>query len=451
MRLTLTAAATALLASSAAVSAQEEQVLLSVDGELGDYGIDALEDVRHGRVALVHDPAGVRLALHFLRDEAPAQPPPPSQPPPPELAPGDDRSPQVRALWVWNTDQLLVEPTERVTFLDFVAEQRIERVFLYVPAAEGQSPAAGYLPFDGDRLAPLLADLHARGASTYALDGDRDYVHPENHEGVLRTVRRVVEHNRTHRPEEQFYGVRYDIEPYLIAGFQGPRQREILDNYVQLLARVAEVAHAGGVRVGADIPFWFDAGDEITGSPFEAELNGRVAPVLEHVMASVDDIGIMAYRTTVDGPNGVLLHSRAEIDLGNRGNAQVYVGVETTHIYDEDLYTLRGPGRTGLPPLPDARWIVAEELEGGEVRLSLVEGQEMLDELAARATDLDGLRYWFAGQPVPLPGDLISFHALGADAMWQTASEIERNFGSQPSYLGLAFHDYRGLRELLAR
>jgi len=444
-------AAACVLLAAPALTAQEGPVSLSVDAMLSDYGFARVDSIRHGRVSLVRDPAGDRLTLHFLRTEPPAPPPVPEPVELPEPSEGARGGPELRALWVWNTAELLDDAEARSSFLDFIAQQSISRVFLYVPVVAGEAPRAGYLPFDGERLAPLLSQLHARGALAYALDGDPEYVRPENHAGVLATVRRVAEHNRAHPPEERFYGIRYDIEPYILPGFQGPRRREILDDYVHLLSAVAEVAHESGLRVGADIPFWFDAGDEVTGAAFEAELDGTVGPVLDHVMSTVDDIGIMAYRTSAGGPNGVILHSSAEIARGSHGWAKVFVGVETTYIYDEELYTLRGSARRGLPPLADARWIVLEELDGGEVRISLVEGQEAFDELAARAGDEQRLRYWFAGQPVPLPGSFISFHSLGAEAMRATTAEIEEAFGSQPGFLGLAFHDYRGLRELLER
>ena len=451
MRYCLAVVATSFLTVASALGAQEAQVLLSIDADLSDYGIERVDDVRHGRVALVHDPAGERIAVHFLRTVSPSEAPAIEPAPLPDLGQGDDRAPEMRALWVWNTAEILADAAEQASFLEFVSEQSIQRIFLYVPVVEGQRPEAGYLPFDGDRLAPLLAELNDRGALTYALDGDPEYVHPENHAGVLRTVRRAAEHNRTHPPEERFHGVRYDIEPYILPGFQGPQRREILDGYVQLLASITEIAHEGGLRAAADIPFWLDAGDEVTGEAFEAELDGQLGPVLGHIMNTVDDVGIMAYRTSADGPNGVVHHATGEIARGDRGRAGVFVGVETTHIYDEELYTLRGSARTGMPPLPDARWIVLEDKGDGEVRVSLVEGQEMLDALAGRTDDPERLRYWFAGQPVPLPGDFISFHSLGLDAMTSTTAEIERRFRHQPSYLGLAFHDYRGLRALLER
>jgi hypothetical protein len=450
LRYTLAVTAVSTLAVASGVGAQEEPLLLSTEVELADYGLEHVEDVRRGRVSLVHDPDGPRIALHFLRSTSGTGLPGIQPDQRDRLETGSDDRPEVRALWVWSTAEILADEAERADFLDFVADQAIERVFLHVPAAEGEAPSAGYVPFDGDALAPLLAALHARGALTYALDGDPNYVRPENHAGVLRTVRRVVEHNRSRPPEERFHGVRYDIEPYLLPGFQGPRRQQILDQYVRLIAALAEVAHEGGLRVGADVPFWLDGPDEETGQPFEAELEGVRWGVLRHVMATVDDVAVMAYRTTAEGPNGVLRGAGHEIVLGNGlDRADVFVGVETTRIPDEELHTFRGRPRAGLPTLPDARWVVAEELERGRVRISLVEGAEALAVLARRAADTNRLRHWFAGQPLPLPGDMLSFHSLGADAMRSVTDEIVRRFRAQSSFLGLAFHDYRGLRALL--
>lgn len=451
MRHTFAVTVAVALAATSVASAQEGPVLLSADASLTEYGLPSLDSVRLARVALVHALEGDRIALQLLRRGPAAPAPAPSPDEASSLPPGNDQRTEARAMWVWSTAEILSDALARARFLEFVKERSIGRVFLYVPAAEGRSPFAGFLPFDGEALAPLLAALHERGAKTYALDGDPDYVRPENHPGVLRTVRRVIEHNRTHPPEERFHGVRYDVEPYVLPAFQGPDREKILTDWVGLLESVSTLAHEADLRVGADIPFWLDAGDEMSGEPFEAVVDGERRPALELIMRTVDDVAVMAYRTHSEGADGVVPNASGEVALGRGGDAGVYVGIETTRIDDEELYTVRGPGRTGVPPLADARWVVAEELDGGTVRVWLAEGPRALDALTREAEDPRALRYWFAGQPAPVPGDMISFHSLGADAMWSVAAEIDRRFGSQPGYLGLAFHDYRGLSELLGR
>lgn len=440
------------LVAASGVGAQDATPLLSIDARLGDYGLTDLDDVLRGRIALVHDPAGDRIALQLLRSTlAPVVTPIVESAVSTDVAPYAPVPSGENALWVWNTREILQSAAERRTFLDFIEAEVIRRVFLYLPAAEGQQPSAGYIPFDGAELAPLLAELHARGALTYALDGDPYYAAEENHAGVLRTVRRLGEYNLSRPPEERFFGVRYDVEPYLVSGFQGPGRQQILDGYVALLAKVSATAHRAGLEVGADIPFWFDARDEETGEPFEAVLDGVREPVLNHVMAHVDDVGVMAYRTRADGPNGVLSQSSGEMARGRFSDVGVFVGVETTHLFDEDIYTFRGTPRMDLPTLRDATWIVLEDRGEDLVRIWFASGGEALDELARRTADPGALRTWFAGQPVSLPGDLLSFYSLGPEAMEALAQEVARHFGSDPAFLGLAFHDYRGLSALRQR
>ena len=130
-----------------------------------------------------------------------------------------------------------------------------------------------------------------------------------------------MEHNASVPADERFHGVRYDIEPYLAPGFQGPARQALLDGYVELLAGVAEIADGGGLAVGVDIPFWFDAPDEETNVRMTAPLAGRTAPLLEHVMSLVDDLAIMDYRTEAFGPNGALAHAYHELRMCGAGAA----------------------------------------------------------------------------------------------------------------------------------
>ena len=442
-----------LMVVTSRAQAQQTIPLIGADVGLSDFGIDALADVARGRVSVAYAPDGPYLNIHFLRDT----PTPPRRDPPPQpevgRAPDEHGDPRERqtALWVWNTRDLLDDRAERDTFLDFVEAQSITRIFLYLPAAHGTEPRSGYIPFDGRELGPFLSELRARGALAYALDGDRDYVRPENHAGVFRTVERLVEHNRSVPAEQRFHGVRYDIEPYLAPGFQGPARQDLLDGYVELLAGVAERAREGELKVAVDIPFWFDAPDEETGEYMEAELGGERRPLIEHVMSLVDDVAIMDYRTAAGGPNGALVHAQGELVLGARADVGVFVGVETTRLLDEDMHTFFGPVRDGLPPSGPARWVVLEGRADGRARIWLVDGADAVARLAESVDASSELRHWPAGRPARIAADAQSFYALGRAAMEEVTDEVVRTFASRPAFLGLAFHDYEGLRALLGR
>ena len=440
------------LVTTSAAEAQRALPLLSVDVDPEGYGVASADGIRRGQLSVAYAPEGPRLTVYYLRSD-PVRPRVtyPDPPPTPDPHPDSELEPPHTALWVWTTEAILRHPAERAAFLDFVEEQGITRVFLYLASAEGERPSAGYIPFSSDELGPLLAQLRERGALAYALDGDRDYVLEENHAGVFRTVRRLVEHNRSVPPEERFHGVRYDIEPYLAPGFQGPARQTLLDGYVELLSGVAGIAREGGLAVAVDIPFWFDAPDEETGERMTATLDGRTAPVLEHIMSLVDDVAVMDYRTDAFGPNGALAHAYHELRMAEGTGVDVFVGVETVRLLDEDLHTFHGPAREGLPEDADARWVVLEEGADGGATLWLVDSEPALAELRRRAGDARLLRHWPAGRPTRVAADAQSFRNLGPGTMREVTAEIVRRLVSSPAFAGLAFHDYRGLRELLAR
>jgi hypothetical protein len=455
--LTAARAGTALVAAllgnavrAPSASAQDALPLLSVELELGQYGLQGAEEVRRGRVAIAWHPTGPDLDLYYVRAD-PVQPRPPAAEPPPALEPvrGELPVPRHTALWVWRTSEIFADPGLRAAFLRFVEEERITRVFLYLPAGPGGRASAGFVPFDSDQVGPLVADLRAHGALTYALDGDRDYVRRENHAGVYRTVERLVQHNRSVPLEQRFHGVRYDIEPYLAPGFQGPGRQELLDGYVEVLHGASRIAHEGGLAFGADIPFWFDARDEETGAYFEATVNGRSARLIEHVMSAVDDLAIMDYRTEVHGVNGALAHAVGELVMAERMGVDVFVGVETGPVVDEDLYTFHGPAAEGLPPHARARWIVLESGADGRTRLWMVEGQEALSTLVSELRGARMIRHWPAGRPARVAAQAQAFRELGAERFHEFGDEVVRYLSASPAFAGLALHDYTAVTELL--
>jgi hypothetical protein len=458
------------LAAAAGAHAQEPPPL-STEVELAEFGVSEVSAIVRGRVSVVGAPEGPRLEVRYLTTE-PAPPPPPpldggpgtggpdSVGEPPRDRVGSvagggvggaaPRTAPLSALWVWSTEAILADAAEHAALKDLVAEQRIDRVFLYLPAGRGSAPSAGFVPFDGAVLGPLVAELRALGALVYALDGDPEYVRPENHAGVVRTVERVVAHNQSVPAEQRFYGVRYDVEPYLLPGFQGPARADILAGYVRLIRDVSAAARRGGLVVGVDIPFWLDAADEVSGDGFYAMLDGLNAPVLEHVLGLVDDVALMAYRTFSSGPDGVLTHVEGELVRARSTGTDVFIGVETTRIHDEELHTFRGPGRAGLPLRTDGSWVVIQALDDGRARVWLIDGDRARDALLqAAGGDSRSLTYWFAGVPVQLPGERLSYHSLGLDAMRQTVGEVLRGVADAPSFRGMAYHDYQGLSALL--
>jgi hypothetical protein len=441
----------ALSVSLTPAQGQESLPLISGVVDPAHFGLSGPGDIQRGRVSIVYDPEGVRLTVQNVRDD-PTRPriTYPEPPPTPEPVHPRDAIPRQTALWVWETRRILDSAEERAHFLDFVRDQQFTRVFLLIPPAKGTTYDAGFIPFSSEELGPLLAELRERGALTYALDGDPAYALPENHDGVVRTVERLAAHNRSVPESQRFHGVRYDIEPYLVPGFQGTRRAELLNGYVTVIDRASRTARASDLAFAVDIPFWFDSPDEETGEFLVAELDGRRAPVLEHIMTAVDDLAIMDYRTSALGPNGAIAQAYNEIELAARFGVEVFVGVETVRLNDEDLHTFFGMPAEGLPPHARARWVVltAGRLDG-PARLWVVDSAEALESLEAEVGGAVIVRHWPAGRPTRVAGDVQSFHSLGIERMRSVTAEIVLHLAGRPTFAGLAFHDYPGMRALV--
>jgi hypothetical protein len=176
--------------------------------------------------------------------------------------------------------------------------------------------------------------------------------------------------------------------------------------------------------------------------------------VLEHVLASVDEVAVMDYRTPVSGPDGSVAHAVAELEAAGRAGAGVLVAVETEALVDEDLFTFAGEGWEGPSPEP-GRWIVLEPAGTGRGRVWLVEGSSarraMLTAVAEAGVPAASLRHWPAGRAARVAADKQSFHRLGSARHLAESGRLAAALASHPAFLGLAYHHYGSLRELLER
>ena len=373
--------------------------------------------------------------------------PKPLRGPPSTARPEDAGS---KALWVWNTRQLLDEAAARSDLLDYIEERGFDRVFLQLVPAPGQRPDRGFVPFDGPAVGALIAELRQRGTLTYAMDGDPNYALEENHAGVFSTIRAVAEHNRNSPLEERFHGVHYDVEPYLLPGFHGLRHETLLDGFVQVVGGISRIARAEGLEVGVAVPFWLDAPDRYTGEALTAEFDGKTAGVLEHLTLLVDELAIMDYRTTAAGSNGGIALILDELEAARRAGIGIWVGVETAPLMDADAVDFSGSPQRGLPTI-DGRWIVVEPLGGGKARFWFVpEGglDRLRGTLESSGAEMTSLLSWAAGAPIHIAADSQSYFRLGADRMETEVGLMLTELTGHPAFLGMAYHHYESLRAL---
>ena len=407
-----------------------------------------------------------------------------------------------KAIWIWNTEELLRDPVSRHNMFAFAREQGIDHIFLQLlytltganqkwPTVTISSQAA---------LRRLLAEASAAGIKVHALDGDPEFVLQKNHARVMALIGAILDFNRTGPPGERFYGVHLDNEPYLLIGFDGPERDPILRQFIQLNEQLGKFLRDSGQQIvyGVDVPFWFA---DIAATPDNSDVTGDEAKSLtDRILDVVDNICIMDYRTRASGPDGIIEHARSAVYYANRNAKQVFIGVETfrqqatpvhfvygvtqdewnslarnnaplmlssrldgfpLRIFDDGIRHHVGVAQPAHPasrPLND----VLEEIyltygataDGRRADLTslMIHARDVL----SRTAEFSGFDPFVIGDPVLVQGFLTTermaasttFDGHSRAQMDETLGEVVRYFGKDPGFAGIAVDDYEHYRML---
>ncbi|PKN55014.1 MAG: hypothetical protein CVU56_23495 [Deltaproteobacteria bacterium HGW-Deltaproteobacteria-14] len=401
----------------------------------------ALDRERLASLVFLADPDGAARTAGTLRVREVAFTTEREAPAPSALGEGGVERPLRKAMWLWETRRLAATPGAVDELVAFVVAHGFTDLFLQVPfeAPEGEHWAGR---FDAAGLARVVAALRAVGVRSHALDGAAWYARPEWHERVLATLDQLVVYNRSVPPAARLVGVRYDIEPYLLPEFEGHHRERVLTDYLDLLGRVAVKARAAGLALGVDIPFWFDARDEVTGE-LTCVVGGR--PASEAIIDVVDDVGIMDYRTMAWGADGVIAHASGELAYAERVGKRVLIGLETVPLPDETLMVYDGGDRSRWDAFGD---LVIEPLGGSRARLTWVPAGARR-EAGDYAWALPGARLLRYRDALRVPAGKITFANLRSRDLERTLERAREGLLHRASLDGFIIHSYESYRPWL--
>ena len=282
----------------------------------------------------------VALCAALVTASAPAQP---QLPPRPQ-----------RAMWLWDPDPMLTGAAARETFFDFLAREQVTVVWAQIGTADRR------LTFEPEWRA-LLGEATRRHVRIEALDGAPEYAIDEA--VPKRIVEAVLAFNRAAAPEERFGGVHLDIEPYLLWSWRSPQGRlDVLGRYLNLLqwCKTRISSDFPAMKVGVDIPFWWQAIDDRTGRAIgDVVFNGERKTASYHVIDMLDNVGIMNYRNHAAGPNGMVSLGEDLLVYADRARkATLWMGVETSRESPAPVWFAVGlPSQAARPLLDQARAI----------------------------------------------------------------------------------------------
>lgn len=199
---------------------------------------------------------------------------------------------------------------------------RVDRVYLYADAYRGEN----LIEDEPHAYRVAIRDFHRNGILVEALLGSwfldtHAYVFPRNHDRALAMFDRVFRYNSHSNARERFDGINFDIEPHLLPQWKTERD-SLLRRYLDLCRKIAERADAMEFEmpVGPAIPFWWDG--------IVIEWQGERKPGSDHIIDMFDYVALMSYRNFAEGRDGMIAHSRHELEYAASKRKRVRLGLD---------------------------------------------------------------------------------------------------------------------------
>lgn len=431
-----------------------QETILSTKIRLSDWGLKSLSEIQFGQLSKSTEKEEFRLIVQVLKTEIPARKNYEFRVDTCISRERDEvdraEKPIHKVTWIWNTTQLLADTSERKRMVEFLMAERFDRVFLQLPVPKEASDGNSSIESPG--LRALIASLTSRGISVDALDGDPRWVLPENHSKAARAIQLVKRYNRNVRSAEQFLGLHFDIEPYLIPGFGGAKRGWILEQFLILIKDLSQRALAERLPLGIDVPCWFDAPDEFTGEIDSVTLGGLRKPVLEHLLPLVHEVCVMSYRTDTEGQNGIIKLARGELGLAQRLDRRVFVAVETSDLADEQIFWFRGKSHREVPEETGDSHFVVALADQDSADFFLVRPSELGQHIHTIERQRDGkvdFIWWRVRHSVDIPSTRLTFARLERSLLSDAVNRVMREFETCPAFTGIAIHHAASYRAVV--
>lgn len=209
-------------------------------------------------------------------------------------------------------------------------------------------------------IAQYISIMNERGVRVFASAGDTDWSKPGQRKIPLAIQRFVHDYNQS-TGGGVFAGTEFDIESYNQDGFEkasltekGLVLMEFIDTVNELAAKHEEYIKKSGngdFEIGFAIPYWLD---NQNGNIESVAWQDKTGPALYHLLDRLSqlpksNVVVMAYRDAAAGNDGMIYHSRTEIDYAQAqaANVDIIIGIEVTNVEPEKI-TFYGKTHTEL-------------------------------------------------------------------------------------------------------
>jgi hypothetical protein len=359
-----------------------------------------------GGVSLVSEQAEKPTRFAEVLPVAEAAPQTPTQPPlsahPILSFKGFKRKPEAAtyATWLW---QPALWQGDHARLWPQLVASGIGRIYITVPV----DPETNR-PVQEERLQAFIREASTRNIRVWAVDGDPHDILDEARENLIARACAYAAYNRKAEPNAQLAGIQYDIEPYLLPGFD----LNPAEGYQAYLQTFQTLRRAVSLPIDVVMPFW------------TATIQLGDSALLEQLTPWVDGITVMDYRTD---PGQIRRFAQPFLDWAARSDRRVQIALESGPLPDEWHYAYRPAGMGELWQLQVKAWHVLLLLD------------------APRANPLGA---HFAYSHKVRSGHAQTTFQGERERLKVLLPGLNQDFKKHPGYVGLALHGYFDLNEL---
>lgn len=293
-----------------------------------------------------------------------------------------------RSEWIWQSSKWSEEGD---ALLARAKERGIATLFVAVPIQEGRVS-------DPARLAAFVRNAARRGIEVWSVDGDPQMVLREEHAAATARVRAYLAYNAAVEPEARLRGLQFDIEPYLLPGYE-QAARDWDRRYVELVRALREAS--GDLPLDFVVPFWWADKTEIL-----------------HALAThASSLSVMDYRTD---PQQIRRFAVPFLDWAERHGKKVRIALEAGALEKE---TRR-------------RYVKASS---GELWLLTLEQTPVLVLLSQPHTNPHGSAFNLVSSEM-VDGSATSFYPHAARLL-ELLPQLENDFSAWSGFAGMALHE----------
>lgn len=238
---------------------------------------------------------------------------------------------QRAALWTWQED-VITNASDEAAFFAFAASHGVKRVYI---------ECEGSIQNDQPALIAFLKKAVSHRLTTELLFGDDKWVLPGSgypHQGyAVSLVSTYAAHLLSKMTTGQPVAVHFDVEPYGLPQWKTHRNA-LASDYVNLVTKLAKAAHAIGLKLSVDVPYWY--------STIPVKRGSVTTPLNQLVIQAVDDYVIMDYWDTASR-----MERQATTDLtyadGITGKAVVIGALTSCHEHPAQTSYCNSTGNSG--------------------------------------------------------------------------------------------------------